>query len=208
MGCLLPWRILKRAIIFPLRLHFTRQTYQPLVQQPLPVSDWSPCARDGANRPKRQPSPGLPDDTMDQLNVLLCKVGEMRYGLLAITSISIMNFFYFSPPIFWLCSFISYVILKLLLLWWCPSREELHCSTVSVPASVLAGRSHDAKHEDCLLQRQGKGTVPPRYILNSSPQRRRKAARKQSLSGTEISFTQCKKILWTSHVFVFQLIII
>lgn len=62
MGCLLLWCILERAIIFPLRLHFTRQINQALIQQPLLVSGWEPLVpgTEKTDQTKCQLSPGLP----------------------------------------------------------------------------------------------------------------------------------------------------
>lgn len=196
MGCLLPWCILKRAIIFPLRLHFTRQINQPLVQQPFLVSDWALCPRDWANRLNKATAFSRAawwcDRSRTSWNVLLREVEKMKYGLPAITSISAAIFFFsFSN----LLTFLLFSILH----WSCFS-----------PDGSLAEKGSTARQCPCLLSWQGGvatqnvktifsrdrvkgGTVPPGHILSASPQRRREAARKQSLSSVEINFTQRKK---------------
>ena len=191
MGCLPPWCILKRAVIFPLRLHFTRQINQLHVQQPFLLTDWAPCSRDWENRPNKATAFSRAawwhDRSWTSWNVLLHKVEKMRYGLLAITSISIMIFFF-------LFQSSDFPLLFSILYWSCFSSD-----------GALAEKGSTAWQCPCLpLSWQGMrtafsigrvrgGTVPPRCILSASPQRKREAARKQSLSSMEINFTQWKK---------------
>lgn len=97
MGCLLPWCILERAIIFPLRLHFTRQINQALVQQPFPVSGWESLVQGSKkiDQIKCQVSPGLPHDITAHGPAEISPVQEDEMRLLEVTSISLLIFFLF-----------------------------------------------------------------------------------------------------------------
>lgn len=199
MGCLLPWCILKRAIIFPpLRLHFTRQINQPLVQQPFLVSDWAFCPRDRANRLNKATAFSRAawwcDRSRTSWNVLLREVEKMKYGLPAITSISAAIFF------FLLFQSSDFPLLFSILHWSCFSPDgslaekgsaawQCPCLLLSWQGGVATQNTRTTFSRD----RVKGGTVPPGLISSASPQRRREAARKQSLTSVEINFTQRKK---------------
>ena len=163
MGCLLPWCILKRAIIFPLRLHFTRQINQLLTQQPLLVSAWAPCSRDQANRPRKATAFSRAawwhDRSRTSWSLLPHKVDDKIWftgNYYHIYHYLFFSFFNLLTSLFWFLYY-NAIALALLVPW---QSRGLQPGSVLGP-SVPAGSSHNAKREHCLLRREGKGRHCP-----------------------------------------------